>query len=70
MTLVTKLTNIKMCVNQLRPTDIDIYAQELGMQGIGDCSTCTPDCYNKFCRLYIPINITLFTYEEIPDKSI
>jgi hypothetical protein len=62
MNLTTKLTPIRMCVNQLRPTEVDCYVKDLGMEGVGDCSICKPDLYNKFCRLYMPLTVLLLTY--------
>jgi len=32
--------------------------------GIGDCSICIPDKNNKYCKNYIPINITIIDIKE------
>jgi hypothetical protein len=52
----------EMCLNQLiRPKRL------INREGVGNCLTCITDKDNNKCKLYTPVNVTIFEIEEKED---
>jgi hypothetical protein len=51
---------MKLCLRQWqRPS-----GPYVRIEGVGNCDVCVPHEDNKNCRLYYPINITVYEVEE------